>query len=204
MPYNDAGKNAMADGLAAVIAFMSLHNGDPSTTGANELTGGSPAYARKSVTWAAASGGQRASSNAQLFDVAAGVTVLHYGYWSLVTGGTFYGYFPIGGFQPQGATFVASTDIFTSFGHGYANGDRVLVADIQGAGVPAGFTEGTMYHVISATADTFQLSATAGGATVAGTTDGEVLVIKGTPETFGGQGQLSVASGATFLDCRIA
>lgn len=32
---------------------LSLHTGDPGATGANELTGGSPAYARVSTTWAA-------------------------------------------------------------------------------------------------------------------------------------------------------
>lgn len=30
---------------------VSLHTDDPGTTGDNEVTGGSPAYARKSITW---------------------------------------------------------------------------------------------------------------------------------------------------------
>lgn len=204
MPLNDNGKNAAADGLAAVAVFMSLHSGDPGTTGANELTGGSPAYARKAIAWAAASAGQRASSSGQTFDVAAGTTVLYYGYFSASSAGTFYGYFPIGGHQPQAATFAAATDTFTSFGHGYANGDRVMVADLQSAGVPTGLTEGTLYYVVGATTDTFQLSATLGGSAVNGTADGEVLAIKGVPETFGAQGTLSVASGAAFIDARLA
>ena len=56
MPLVTAGYNAaLSGGLANAIQYISVHNGDPSTTGANELAGGSPAYARKAVSWAAAS-----------------------------------------------------------------------------------------------------------------------------------------------------
>lgn len=204
MPYNDAGKNAMCDGVAGVAAFMSLHTADPGTTGANEVTGGSPAYARKSVTWAAASAGVRASSNAQLFDVPGTTEVQFFGLYSLVTAGTFYGYFPLGAFAPQAAVFAAATDVFTSMGHGLANGQRALVADVQGAGVPTGYTEGTVYYVVASATDTFQLSATLGGAAVNGTTDGEVFVIRCLPESFGAQGQLNMAIGAATIDSRLA
>jgi hypothetical protein len=46
--------NYIADQAAARITHLSLHTASPSTTGANEATGGSPAYARKSVTFNAA------------------------------------------------------------------------------------------------------------------------------------------------------
>jgi len=91
MPYSTLGKNAMLDALGALIGFASLHTGDPGDNGANEVTGGNPAYARKAITWNAASGGSLDSSNQPIFDVPAGTTVSWVGFWSLVSGGVFYG-----------------------------------------------------------------------------------------------------------------
>lgn len=91
---SNAGKHVMLDALGAVALFYSLHTADPSTTGANEVTGGSPAYARKAATWNAASGGNLDNSNAPTFDVPAG-TYTHWGLWSAVTTGTFYGGGPL-------------------------------------------------------------------------------------------------------------
>lgn len=201
MPWSDNGRNALCDGVASVAGFLSLHSGDPSTTGANELTGGSPAYARKAVTWAAASGGQRSNSAAITFDVPA-TTVTHVGFWSAVTAGTFYGYYPAGGFTPMAATLDAGTDAFTSFAHGLANTNQVLVYDVQAAGLPTGFTEGTIYFVVSATTDTFQLSATSGGAAITVTTAAEVVVQRVLPEVFAAQGQYQLAIGAAVIDAR--
>lgn len=197
------GQNAAADGLAAVAVFSSLHTGDPSTTGANEATGGSPAYARKAVAWSAASGGQRVSSGSQTFDVAAG-TYYWIGKFSLVTAGTYYGAAPLGGQTPKVATAANSGDVFTSYAHGYANTDRVVVFDIEGAGVPTGLTEGTVYFVVSSTTDTFQVSLTSGGAAVTFSTDGSVGVQRCIPEVFAGQGQLTVAAGSDAIDARFA
>lgn len=201
MPLTDAGRNASLDGLATVATFASLHSGDPSTTGANELTGGSPAYARKGITYAASSTGTKANSVAITFDVPA-TTVTHVGLWSAVTAGTFYGYYPAGGFTPMEATIDAATDVFTSFAHGLANTNQVLVYDVMTAGLPTGFTEGTVYFVVSATTDTFQLSATSGGAAITVTTSAEVVVQRVLPEVFAAQGQYSIAIGSLILDGR--
>lgn len=201
MPLADAGRNIALDGLATAAGFVSLHSGDPSTTGANELTGGSPAYARKAVTYAASSGGTKASNAAITFDVPA-TTVSYIGLWSAVTAGTFYGYFPAGGFTPLAATLDATSDAFTSFAHGLANTNQVLVYDIMGAGLPTGFTEGTIYFVVNATTDTFQLSATSGGAAITVTTAAEVVVQRILPEVFAAQGQYQIASGNLILDGR--
>lgn len=201
MPLNDAGRNATVDGLAAVAIFASLHSGDPSTTGANELTGGSPAYARKSITYAAASGGTKANSAACLFDVPAS-TVTHVGLFSASTAGTFYGYFPAGGFNPMGANIDAATDVFTSYAHGLANTNQVLVYDTLAGGLPTGFTEGTVYFVVNSATDTFQLSATSGGAAITVTTSAEVVVQRVLPEVFAAQGQYSIAIGSLVLDGR--
>ena len=38
MALSNAGKDAMLNGLATVATHISLHTGDPSTTGANEVS----------------------------------------------------------------------------------------------------------------------------------------------------------------------
>lgn len=80
-----ATKNSLATAYAALGDRVSLHTASPGATGANEATGGSPAYARKQTTWGAASGSTVAGSEVT-FDVPAG-TYTHWGLWS--SGGTF-------------------------------------------------------------------------------------------------------------------
>lgn len=91
MPVSTAGKNFMLDALAGVAVFASLHSADPGDTGANELTGGSPAYTRKAITWFAAAAGNLDNNANPTWDVPAGATVSYVGYWSAATAGTFYG-----------------------------------------------------------------------------------------------------------------
>lgn len=96
MPYSAAGKNLMLDALrgtnpTVALAYASLHTADPGDDGANEVTGGTPAYARKAITMAAASAGAIAATNQPVFDVPGGTTVTHVGFWSAVSGGTFLG-----------------------------------------------------------------------------------------------------------------
>ena len=206
MPLVDAGRNAMlSGGLGNAITHISLHSGDPSTTGANELTGGSPAYARKAVTWNAAASGLRTNSGALVFDVPISTTVYHVGFWSAITTGTFYGYFPVGAasYAVQAATCAASTDTFTSYAHGYSNDMRILVYDVGQAGLAAAYTEGTVYWVVGAATDTFQLSATQGGAAVNGATDFECCVQRCTPEVFAAQGTYTIADTALVLNAQL-
>jgi hypothetical protein len=106
----NAAKNSMLDTLGGLIGFVSLHTADPGTGGASELTGGSPAYARKAVTWAAAAAPSKSSNVQVVFDVPAS-TISHLGYWSAVTAGTFYGSRPLDinqTFASQGTYTVAS------------------------------------------------------------------------------------------------
>lgn len=85
----DAGKNAMLGGLRGAASHVSLHTADPGSGGSSEVSGGS--YARKSISWAAASSAS-VSSNAEIvFDVPGSTTITHLGYWSASTSGTFYG-----------------------------------------------------------------------------------------------------------------
>lgn len=89
MALSTTGRNEAVNGLATVAATISLHSADPGTTGANEIAGGTPAYARKAAAWSPAANGSRALSTAIVFDVAAGVTVSHFGAWN--AGGAFLG-----------------------------------------------------------------------------------------------------------------
>lgn len=91
MALSTNGRNKAADGVAAVVGYVSLHTADPGGSGTSEVTGGSPAYARKAVTWSAASGGSAAISTGVTFDVPASTTISYLGMWSAATAGTFYG-----------------------------------------------------------------------------------------------------------------
>lgn len=71
-------------------AYVSLHTATPGTTGASEVTGGSPAYARVAVTWNSPSGGSVTNSNALTINLPASTTATHFGIWSAVTAGTYY------------------------------------------------------------------------------------------------------------------
>lgn len=68
MAFLEVYLNARTDGGAADVVSLSLHDADPGTTGANELSGGS--YTRETPTWPAASGGD--SQDTVTFDVPSG------------------------------------------------------------------------------------------------------------------------------------
>lgn len=89
--YDATAKNVMLDALAAVMTRVALHNADPgaANTATGELTGGSPAYARKAIAWAAAgtpTAGAIDDTTAPIFDVPAGATVAWISFWN--TAGT--------------------------------------------------------------------------------------------------------------------
>jgi len=67
-------KNDLATAYFAAIDKVSLHTGDPGTTGANEISGGSPAYARITPPAATLNGTGQGSIQVT-FNVPAGVTV---------------------------------------------------------------------------------------------------------------------------------
>lgn len=83
--------NALAQKFATDAAFASLHSANPGTAGANELSGGAPAYVRKGLTWGAPANGAVATTAAVTFDIPAAGVVAYVGFWSAATGGTFLG-----------------------------------------------------------------------------------------------------------------
>jgi hypothetical protein len=116
MPLNNTAKHLMLDALGVAADFVSLHSADPGATGTSEITGGTPAYARKAHTWAAAgspTGGNMDNSNAPVFDVPGSTTVAFVGMWTDATAGTFYGSFDVTDevFGGQGTYTLTDADI---------------------------------------------------------------------------------------------
>jgi hypothetical protein len=85
MGFTVAIRNSML--AVPVAAYVSLHSADPGASGLlNELTGGSPAYARKPAVFNAASAGARALNADVVFDIPAGASVAYVGHWSAIAG----------------------------------------------------------------------------------------------------------------------
>src|SRR5688572_19927675 len=91
------GKNAVLDSDADwPPAFASVHNVDAPTDDTTEPSGGSPAYARQPLTFAAAADGEKAlAATLPTFDIPAGFTVKSVGLWTAESGGTLLGYFDV-------------------------------------------------------------------------------------------------------------
>ena len=109
-----AQENTAVNALTASMAYMGLNTGDPGTTGASEVAGGS--YARQSSTWASASGGSAATSNAQNFTGMPSATVPDFSEWSLVSSGTYEGGGQLGASLtvPSGATVACALGAMTT------------------------------------------------------------------------------------------
>ena len=213
MPFNTSTINTALDAIGSgVITHIGIHDLTDPGTGTNftgtEATGGSPAYARQAVTWASAASGQKSNSGSLTFDVPAGT----YGFFLLMntsgTGNTnnFKGYIPFGGSSALKGFFSTDTtlanDQLFSVAHGMSDGDRVMLFNVFSETLPTGVSEGTIYYVVSSATNTFKVSTTSGGAAVDITAlgGGEGYWQRVVPESFGAQGQITVASGALVLD----
>lgn len=212
MPFNDTAKNTALTAVAGTITHVGVLGSvtDPGTstnfTG-TETTGGSPAYARAAVTWAASASGLDANSNAMTIDVPAGT----YAFLLLMnasTGNTsnYRGYIPFGGASALKGFFsvdaTLTNDVLFSRGHGMADGDRVMLFNVFAETLPTGVAEGTVYFVVNSTTDSFKVSTTSGGAAVDITAlgGGEGFWQRVVPEVFASQGQITIAAGALVLD----
>lgn len=99
MALSVAARNALASAIAAGATWVSVHTGDPGTTGANEAAG----VARKQTTWGAPSSGDIVGSQVAS-DVVAGGPYGWFGLWTAVSGGTFWG----GGTLSPAETFAGT------------------------------------------------------------------------------------------------
>jgi hypothetical protein len=79
-------KNTLATSYGTAAVYAALFTADPGTTGTvvGEVTGGSPAYARKAISWGAPAAG--VVTGVVTFDVAAGTTITFGGVCSASTG----------------------------------------------------------------------------------------------------------------------
>ena len=191
--------SADADGLDGGTPHLSLHSAFP-PSGGNELTGGSPAYARQAVTIAASGGTDtRAMTGTETFDVAAGSTVRAVALYDASTAGTQKCWGPAGA-SARRAFAVDAADLtnndIQSPAHGLASTNRVLFWPTVGAALPTGLSEDTEYFVIATglTTDAFRVSTTEGGSAVDITAIGDGEVQKYVAETYAGQGTYQVSA----------
>lgn len=81
-------KNVLSDAYKGAALYAALYTTAPGATAGTEVTGGSPAYARKATAWGASSNG--VTTSVQTFDVPSGTTIVGAGVHSAVTAGTYY------------------------------------------------------------------------------------------------------------------
>lgn len=82
-----AEKNALATDYGIDAPYGALYTTAPGATPGTEVSGGSPAYARKALSWSAAANG--VINATAVFDVPAGTTVVGVGLHSAATGGNY-------------------------------------------------------------------------------------------------------------------
>lgn len=205
MPFSTTALNQGLDALAggtysSIIGYASLHS-SYSATGANELTGGSPSYAREALTWSASSGGTKSTASvAGTFNVPASGTVAYVGLWSASTSGTFAGMGPNGGAAQYGFTSTAASPVvFTAPSSAYSNNQTVTLFDSAGAVISSDFTIGQIYYVVNAAGATFQLALTSGGTGINSVHVGAGIVQGITVENYGSQGTFTLTSDTLTL-----
>jgi hypothetical protein len=190
-----ATKDAMLNALT--FTQMSLHSAYPGTTGTNELTGGTPAYARKAITVSTSvSGVGRSLSASAVFDVAAGTTVRWLGFWN---GGVFIDALPNGGATPKNFSVITATDQIVSTAHGYADGTAISFFGVP----PTGLTEGTIYYTRDglSSPDIFKVAASPGGAAIdlTGAASYGCIVIQIVERFYGSQDTHTVTAGQFLM-----
>ena len=203
MPFTATANDQMLDSLnggtvSSIIGYASLHNAY-SSTGTNELSGGS--YAREAVTWNAASASSKTTASvAGAFNVPAGGTVSFVGLWSANSSGTFAGMGPNGGATQYGFTSASGTPaVFTAPLSSYTNGQTVVLFDSAGATISSDFTVGTVYFIVAASGATFELALTSGGSAINSTHVGAGIVQQVTIETYGAAGTFTLSSDTLSL-----
>lgn len=95
MALNDTLLNIGAAAMMAAATHASIHTAAPDATGSNPS-----AAARQVIDWAPVATGDMVLETALAFSGgAASGPATHLGFWSALTGGTFYGFFPLTGDQ---------------------------------------------------------------------------------------------------------
>lgn len=175
--------------------YGSLHTAY-SASGANEVTGGSPAYARQALTWASAASNSKSLTGTYTWNVPGSTTVSWIGFYDAVTAGNFQGMAAAGNASAFAFTVPSSTSTFLAPGSAFTSNQQVVVLPTGGSTTPGGIVVGTIYFVKTPSGDSFQLSASSGpGAAVTISSDGSGLIQAITPEAFGAQGTFLLSAG---------
>lgn len=85
MSISTSAGNALLNSFASTYRWVSLHTGNPGSTGGFEV--GVSGYARQQITWPSASALTLTWTGSITFPLGAAVTVLYWGVWSAVSGG---------------------------------------------------------------------------------------------------------------------
>ncbi|MCB1833937.1 MAG: hypothetical protein KDH19_10965 [Geminicoccaceae bacterium] len=188
MLFSDAEANALLDDHASRATHLAVHSAYPGATGASEVSS-----ARVAAGWGSAAARELDLSAAVSLSMPAGSTAAWVSRWSAISGGSFLGATPIGGSGSKEVQVDTTADTIVSEGHGFSNGDRVV---FYNGTAPGGLTAGNEYFVVGSTADSFQVSASDGGAVINLTSDGDVgLLVDGiVTETFGNAGTMTISA----------
>lgn len=166
--------NALFNNTSIAVAqpYAQLHIGSPGETGTSNVAAETD---RVAVSFANAASGAVVSNDDTVWtSVAATESYSHISLWDASTAGNCLWYGPLGAGTKAVCT-ATSADTFTSYAHGYSDNDRIEVFAREGAGLPTGISEGTLYYVVSSATDTFQLSTSQGGGAVNLTSNGEAI-----------------------------
>jgi hypothetical protein len=198
MPLTTTGRNDLLTNGTTNFAYASAMT-DLGTTEASGVT-------RQAITLNAASSGARTNSAQITIPIGAGNTVQVGSIHSAVTAGNVEGWFQIGSTVRGTCSVAASTDLFTSNGHGLTTDDRVFFTTIAGEAIPTGISTTTLYFVLASglTTAAFKVSTTSGGTALDVTADGEAAFFKTVPQPFPSGGNLVIASGALTIDAAFA
>ena len=113
------GENAAlsgSGGLTGACTNFGVNTADPGTTGASEVTGGSPAYARTGITWGVASAGSIANATTALtVNVPISTTIAYFSCWNTATISGTTGY-AVGGALSASQTFSAQGTFTVAIG----------------------------------------------------------------------------------------
>lgn len=208
MPFTDTLKNSMLGtpvDAATHAGILTAVAGNPPA----EVTGGSPAYARKAITWGAVGSGARAiTGTAPTFDIPGGGTEI--AWWGLYTealpGGTLLAWGPLNPSSPMRSFTVPdpTNDRLIVPGHAWSVNQRVALFGGSGSNLPyiGGATPlGVVYFVQSVVdADTITLSTTLGGGAVDVNAEGAGRISAVGVETFSGQGQYTLSTASVTLN----
>ena len=117
--------------------YLSLHTAY-SASGANELTGGSPPYARLAASWSSAAANSKALAGTPYsFNVPASTTVAFVGQWDALTGGNFQGMTPAGNATAFAFAAPSATSILLAPGSAYAANQQVCAFATGGSSLPS-------------------------------------------------------------------